>query len=139
MEHTSTLSTLSPFDDGVTVRHQHMGLLLENGSPNLAIVKALAIVHAGLFFDHLCDSCGSGEKALEICSLFQEQLDNRAGVVTPKRLLLMLSMQYDMMQRPMPEVIWWLSGTQSLLEPFLTEFFQALHHIAQKEQSSQQR
>ena len=46
----------TPFDDSAAVRLRRMGLLTPDGTPDERIIRPLAYVSAGLYYDQLCDS-----------------------------------------------------------------------------------
>ena len=48
----------------------------------------------------------------------------------PKRLFLLLSLQYDAMRKPMPEPVWWLAGDMAVLSAFTLGFSAYLMELA---------
>ncbi len=113
-----TYRVASPFDDSVTERHKRMGLLNTDGTVNGLAVEQMAQLHAGLFFDHLCDASSSYEDVTAACS----QLIDKARQGDAKQTLLLLSMEYDFMRRTLPEAVWWISGSRKLLPVFAQAF-----------------
>jgi hypothetical protein len=121
----STPRSASPFDDSAVERHRHMGLIGADGTMDIAAVTILAHVHAGLFFDALCDSCAAYETVTTICGALIEL----AQTFPPKRVLLALCTEYDAMRRPLPDAIWWISGSVELVPPFMEQFLQWLDKL----------
>lgn len=60
MKHTLASLLLAaittPFDDSAAMRLQRMGLLTPDNTPDERIIRPLAYVSAGLYYDQLCDS-----------------------------------------------------------------------------------
>lgn len=57
----------TPFDDSAAMRLRRMGLLTPDGTPDERIIRPLAYVSAGLYYDQLCDSVESHESASGVC------------------------------------------------------------------------
>ena len=49
----------TPFDDSAAMRLRRMGLLTPDGTPDESIIRPLAYVSAGLYYDQRCDSVPS--------------------------------------------------------------------------------
>jgi hypothetical protein len=47
--------------------------------------------------------------------------------------LLLISIQYDTIAKPLPEVIWWISGSEILLAPFVRGFVRKLDELCKEE------
>ena len=91
----------TPFDDSAAMRLRRMGLLTPDGTPDERIIRPLAYVSAGLYYDQLCDSVESHESAAGVCQhIISEEAENR-----PRQALLALSMSYDAMRRGLPDTI----------------------------------
>lgn len=118
-----------PFDDSAAERHRRMGLLRADGQADGAAVSVLSHLYAGLFYDALCDFSGSMEAAHVICTRLLEL----AAEAEPRRVLLAISMQYDAMYRTLPEPIWWIAGSNTLLPPFIAGFTRHLAELTREE------
>lgn len=122
----------TPFDDSAAMRLRRMGLLTPNGTPDERIIRPLAYVSAGLYYDQLCDSVESHESASGVCQhIISEEAENR-----PRQALLALSMSYDAMRRGLPDPIWWLSGSKDILPIFMRAFAAHLSDILQENEPS---
>ena len=122
-------SLICPFDNADIERHRHMGLLTEDNKINFSVLQAVAIVHAGLFFDLLHDACGEPDGALSAC----RSLIELSKIISERQTLLMISIQYDTIAKPLPEVLWWISGNEMLLPPFIKGFMQHLNKLYEAE------
>lgn len=78
----------TPFDDSAAMRLRRMGLLTPDGTPDEHIIRPLAYVSAGLYYDQLCDSVESHESASGVC----QHIINEEGENRPRQALLALSM-----------------------------------------------
>jgi hypothetical protein len=121
----NTTHASSPFDDSAIDHHRRMGLIREDGKVNIPAVTALAHVYAGLFFDALCDDCDEYETVFKIC----RTLIDLAHTTQPKRILLALCTEYDAMRRPLPEPIWWISGSNEIVPLFMRSFLHWLEKL----------
>lgn len=99
--------SVGPFDEAAVQRHRHMGLLDCNGDVNADAVNFLAHLCAGLFFDALCDSYVEMQTVSRICQAFCKSEN-----VEAQRVVLMICSEYDAMNHPVPEAIWWISGSK---------------------------
>ena len=116
------LRSASPFDDSAVQRHKRMGLLEPSGAVNTKSVEMMARLHAGLFFDQLCDASSSFEEVAAVCS----RLISKAAQDDAKQTILLLSLEYDFMRHTLPEAIWWIAGSSILLPPFTEQFIRCL-------------
>ena len=107
-----------PFDDSATARQARMGLLDDNGQPAEDAVGVLANVYAGLLFDDLSESSPDLEYVRQVSDRLT-QLWNAGDI---RNALLFLCVQYDGMLRTLPEPIWWIVGSQTLLTLFVGNF-----------------
>lgn len=101
-----------------------MGLLDCNGDVNADAVNFLAHLCAGLFFDALCDSYVEMQTVSRICQAFCKSEN-----VEAQRVVLMICSEYDEMNHPVPEAIWWISGSKLLVPPFIEGFLSYLREI----------
>lgn len=113
--------SVGPFDEAAVQRHRHMGLLDCNGDVNADAVNFLAHLCAGLFFDALCDSYVEMQTVSRICQAFCKSEN-----VEAQRVVLMICSEYDAMNHPVPEAIWWISGSILLVPPFIEGFLSYL-------------
>ena len=120
---------ISPFDPAASIRLRRMGLLTEDHQVNNSIVEAISVVQAGLLFSQIFDSCGDWEGAIKVC----RRITAQASQVTDRQVLLIISIQYDAIAKPIPEVIWWISGNDALLAPFVRGFVYHLNELCAKE------
>lgn len=128
-ERTRIRRPASPFDDSVIERHRRMGLLTESNEVQTGVVEIVGQIHAGLFFDQLCDAYENYSEVVAIC----RQFIKRAAKADAKQTLLMISVEYDAMRRPLPELIWWISGSAILLPLFISSFITNLTALLQEE------
>ena len=120
---------ISPFDPAASIRLRRMGLLTEDHQVNNSIVEAISVVQAGLLFSQILDSCGDWEGTIKVC----RRITAQASQVTDRQVLLIISIQYDAIAKPIPEVIWWISGNDTLLAPFVRGFVHHLNELCAKE------
>lgn len=118
-----------PFDDSAHERQKRMGLLTSDGQPSTVNIEAFCTLYAGLFFDDLCDCCGDFNAAIAIC----RNLIVLSQREEPRRMLLAISVQYDTMQRSLPDPIWWIAGNQMLVDAFTQGFSQRLQLLVDSE------
>lgn len=116
------LQGISPFDDAAAARLRRMGLLEADGKGNRDAVSALARLSAGLFFDALCDTYAETATVLRI----GRELTSTGTAAEPRRAFLRLCAEYDAMRRPIPEPLWWISGSEILVPPFMEGFLRNL-------------
>lgn len=117
-----------PFDDSAVERHRRMGLLTADGQADTAAMEVFSRIYAGLFYDSLCDFSGSFETVRTVCARLLELAEE----AEPRRVLLVLSMQYDAMRRALPEPVWWIAGSKALLPSFAAEFLRHLRELLQE-------
>lgn len=115
-----------PFDGSAPARLARMGVLLEDGSPDERAVALLVRIFAGSFFDELWDFYDGPRQIDAVLSAFAELAERE----DPKRLFLLLSLQYDTMRKPMPEPVWWLAGDMAVLRAFTLGFSAYLMELA---------
>lgn len=115
----------SPFDDSARGRLRRMGLLLEDGSANREALTVMAQVYAGQYFDDVCAS----HQDMEI---LREQLRRYVAgseMAAPKQRFLLLCLQYDAFYRPIPDPVWWMSGSEVLTDQFSQMFVACLRKL----------
>lgn len=118
-----------PFDDSAPERQKRMGLLTEAGLPNAETMEMFCSLYAGLFYDDICDHCGDFDTAISIC----HSLIALAEKDDSRRVLLTLSLQYDAMQRSLPDPIWWIAGNPTLVSAFIEGFSRRLSALINAE------
>lgn len=115
----------SPFDAAAVERHRRMGLLDGDGKANVQAIKIIARAHAGMFFDALCEHGDSeGGMLLTITRLSKMQ-----EAAEPRQIFLTICMAYDEMRLPLPDLIWWISGSGELVSLFVKSFVDSLKTI----------
>lgn len=107
-----------PFDGSAPARLTRMGLLTQAGEVDAAAMDAFIHISAGSFFDELCDEYGDREQLGQIMAAFRDFEERR----DPQRILLLISLQYDNLRKPLPDPIWWLAGHPSALALFSLGF-----------------
>ena len=122
---------ISPFDPAAKKRLQQMALISETDQVNAETLEAVSVVHAALFFSQILDACGDWDGTISIC----RRLVSQAALVSDRQVLLLISIQYDMIAKPLPEVIWWISGSELLLSPFVRGFVHRLDELCGEEEA----
>lgn len=108
-----------PFDGTAEVRLARMGLIGPDGTISKAAMTVFVRLYAALFFDDLCDFYDDAEKLGTIFRTFRS-LDEKGDY---QHMLLLLSLQYDSIRKPLPDPIWWLSGYSEGVEFFMRGFY----------------
>lgn len=129
MNHTNSQQATSPFDHTAIERHRRMGLLSCNGVVNTAAMDTFSRIHAALFYDDLLDYYRDSSRVQTIC----HSLIERCNQASLHDSMLNLCIEYDYIHRPLPEAIWWIAGSDVLLQPFLTGFLQWLQSCLEGE------
>lgn len=127
-EKTLVYRPRDPFDDFAAARHRRMGILTADNQADVSAMEVFSHIYSGLFFDSLCDFSGNFEAVRAVCARLLE-LGTEAE---PRRVLLAISMQYDVMHRPLPEPVWWIAGSKPLLPPFTEGFLRHLRSLLQE-------
>lgn len=109
-----------PFDGSAEARLAHMGLLDQKGRVDAHSVKVFTHIFAGLFFDDLCDFYDDRDKLEVIYNAFQELAEKQDH----QHMLLLLSLQYDYLRKPLPDPVWWISGNIEAVRAFMSGFLQ---------------
>ena len=122
MKKATTSGFPGPFDDSALDKQLRMGLIGENGGPNVDALSVLGRVYAGLFFESLSDAGNGMEKVFGICERIIETVKKE----DIKQALLAICVQYDAIIRPLPEPLWWIVGNQELTGPFVRAFAKSL-------------
>ena len=107
-----------PFDGSAEARLTHMGLLDQTGHVKPRSMEVFTCIFAGLFFDDLCDFYDGRDKLVAIYRTFQELAEKDDH----QHMLLLLSLQYDYLRKPLPDPVWWLSGHYEAVGCFMTGF-----------------
>lgn len=111
-----------PFDGSAEARLAHMGLLDQNGQIVSHSMEVFTRIFAGLFFDDLCDFYDDRDKLTAIYRAFQELAEKDDH----QHMLLLLSLQYDYLRKPLPDPVWWLSGHSEAVRGFMSRFLDLL-------------
>lgn len=134
MKHTQSIlpaaTRADPFDDSAQARQRRMGLLLPGGVPNDAALTVLATVFAGLLYDDLCDHCTTYDLVTTVSREFTSAVHSG---VEPRKLFLSLCLQYDKLQKPLPDAIWWIAGNDALICSFMPAFIRQFEASCQNE------
>lgn len=120
---------ISPFDPAARERLRRMGLLTKEDRVNTVALEAICAVHAALLFSQIYDACGDWAGTLSVC----RRITSQASLVSDRQVLLLISIQYDTIATPLPEVIWWISGSEILLAPFVQGFVRKLDELCKEE------
>lgn len=107
-----------PFDGSAEARLSHMGLLDQSGQVEAQSMEVFTCIFAGLFFDDLCDFYDDRDKLVTIYHTFQELAEKQDH----QHMLLLLSLQYDYLRKPLPDPVWWLSGHSEAVKIFMSGF-----------------
>ena len=118
---------ISPFDPVARERLRRMGLLTKEDQVNAGVMEAISSVHAALLFFQIYDFCGDWAGTLSVC----RRITSQASLVSDRQVLLLISIQYDTIAKPLPEVIWWISGSEILLAPFVRGFVRKLDEFCE--------
>ena len=119
----------SPFDDSAIERLRRMGLADADGQADGDAITVFARIFAGQFYDDLCDFYQNGDMVQDVIVQMLDTAEN----ADPRQRFLLICLQYDAMFRPLPDPVWWVSGTPALAEPFAGYF---LAHLRQLNQSA---
>lgn len=111
-----------PFDGSAEARLFHMGLLDQKGRIVPQSMEVFTRIFAGLFFDDLCDFYDDRDKLTAIYRTFQELAEKEDH----QHMLLLLSLQYDYLRKPLPDPVWWLSGHSEAVRGFMSRFLDLL-------------
>ena len=115
----------SPFDAAASGRQRRMGLIKDNGQPDPAVIAMIARVQAGMFFDDLCDY--GDDEGLPLSTT--ARLSRLLETTEPRQVLLAICCAYDELRRPLPELIWWISGSMEIVPLFVKGFVESLKNI----------
>ncbi len=118
---------ISPFDPVARERLRRMGLLTKEDQVNAGVMEAISSVHAALLFSQIYDACGDWSGTLSVC----HRITSQAPLVSDRQVLLLISIQHDTIAKPLPEVIWWISGSEVLLSPFVRGFVRKLDELCE--------
>lgn len=122
----------SPFDAAATERQRRMGLIDSDGKANANAVSVMARVCAGMFYDDLCDCAGEDGTILSTYT----RLARLRETAEPRQVFLSICVAYDEIHRPLPELLWWISGSNEIVPLFIESFMDSLKtilHQIQKE------
>ena len=122
MQQFSLQHRIGPFDHSASDLHYQMGLLTSNHTVDTTAINAFCHVQVALFLKDLLGYYGDSKRVQTICS----SLVKRCKLLNLHDTMLNLCIEYDSMRRPLPDAIWWIAGSDLLLQPFLTEFLRWL-------------
>ena len=118
----------NPFDSAAAERQRRMGLLDDSGHASIGTVAIVARVCAGMFYDDLNDACGENEAIPSI----HARLGRLREIEDPRQAFLSICLAYDEMRRPLPELLWWISGSTEIVPLFVECFTDSLTTILSK-------
>ena len=121
----------SPFDAAATERQRRMGLIDDDGKANGGAVSIVARACAGMFFDDLCDYGGEDGMMLSTYA----RLSRLRETAEARQVFLSICVAYDEMRRPLPELLWWISGSNEIVPLFIESFMDSLKTILCKIQN----
>lgn len=99
-----------------------MGLIDNSGKANSVAVSVMAQACAGMFFDDLRDYAGVDGTELSTCA----RLIRLGEAADPRQVFLSICVTYDEMRRPLPELLWWISGSNEIVPLFVSYFLNSL-------------
>lgn len=115
----------SPFDDGAIRRLQRMGLLDDRGNAIEETVVAVGRAYAGALFDELYDYGRTDGMGWESLCWLIEEVEQAEG----RKKLLQICLQYDSLSKPLPDLIWWISGSGEVAEVFAVAFVRHMKEL----------
>ena len=127
----TTRKATSPFDTAATERQRRMGLIRDDGKANASAVSVMARACAGMFFDDLCEYAGEDDAMLSTYA----RLVRMHETTEPRQVFLSVCVAYDEMHRPLPELLWWISGSNEIVPLFIEHFMDSLKAILQQIQT----
>lgn len=106
-------------------RQRRMGLIDDGGKINRGAVSVVARACAGMFFDDLCDY--AAEDGAERSTY--ARIVRLHETARPQQVFLSICVAYDEMRRPLPELLWWISGSNEIVPLFVDSFVNSLKTI----------
>ena len=116
---------MSPFDAAATERQRRMGLIDDDGKADANAVSVMARACAGMFFDDLRDCAGEDGAILQVYG----RLARLRETAEPRQVFLSICVAYDEIHRPLPELLWWISGSNEIVPLFIERFMDSLKTI----------
>ena len=107
-----------PFDGSADARLAHMGILTATGEIVPDTLSIMAQIYAGLFMDELDDFYDDWSILSVILGTFGELASKKDY----NHMLLLLSLQFDYMRKPLPDPIWWISSRSNAVDMFMDGF-----------------
>ena len=117
-----TVRVPNPFDDSANIRLGRMGLFDVDGNIDSGVMCVFSRVFAGLFFDDLCDFYDN-PKDLTVIYNALSALYEKGNF---QHMLLLISIQYDYIRKPLPDPVWWLAGNTAAVNAFMVLFIKRL-------------
>ena len=115
----------NPFDETARRRLIHMGVTDTNGQVNKDVMLSFAHIFVGLFFDDIYDYYNNTEDLLRIQKIFTgfyEKEDYR-------KIFLFVSVQYDIIKKPLPDPVWLLAGNEAAVDEFAVRFMACFNEL----------
>ncbi len=123
--------TRSPFDSAAIHRLRRMGLAAADGSVDRDAMAVFCRIFAGQFYDDLRDYHRDDPGA---AGATLAALANGADTSGPHGRFLMICLQYDSIYRPLPDPVWWLSGSPAFAGAFADGFLAHLKRMIEDTQ-----
>ncbi len=120
--------TRSPFDSAAIHRLRRMGLAAADGTVDRDAMAVFCRIFAGQFYDDLRDYHQGDPAAVKAA------LTLLADAGDPHGKFLMICLQYDSIYRPLPDPVWWLSGSPAFAEAFADGFLAHLKRMIEDTQ-----
>ncbi len=121
--------TRSPFDSAAIHRLRRMGLAAADGSVDRDAMAVFCRIFAGQFYDDLRDHLRDDPEAADA---ILATLADGADTGGPRGRFLIICLQYDSIYRPLPDPVWWLSGSPAFAESFADGFLAHLKRLIEE-------
>lgn len=126
MKQHMTKRETNPFDGSACARLRRMGLITAPGQIDKTAMDAFVRIFTASLFDDLRDAYGDGEQLSNILAIFAEVGKSKNA----QKIFLMISLQYDVLHKPLPDPIWWLWGCSLARVQFSWGFTEYLSELA---------
>ncbi|MCL1919414.1 MAG: hypothetical protein FWG14_14160 [Peptococcaceae bacterium] len=99
-----------------------MGLLDNDGSPDIAAMTVLADIYCSLFFDDLRTLYDKEQELRSTYNIFAELFDRQEY----NSVMILLAVQHDFMFKPLPDPVCLLVGDPAAVDVFISLFMDRL-------------
>ena len=120
-----TYHPLDPFDDSAPTRLARMGITDAHGNPNSDTLPVFAGIYSAHFYEQSMDCYGNPDVVSTIATSLST-LNDRQGY---EQMYVFLCLQYDAMQVPIPDPVWWIAGCTDVVREFMTAFTMRLREL----------